>query len=88
MKIIFDRSAFHGSSFDLLQRSRLLQLTKERKVFVFHTSVFLDETLRMCQGRKEELARQGPFLLSICNGGWFKPLVHRFIDFQSAYLVS
>lgn len=75
MKIIFDRSAFHGSRFDLLQRSRLLQLTKERKVLVFHTSVFIEETVRMRQSRNDELKRQVPFLLAICNGGWFRPLL-------------
>ena len=75
MKIIFDRSAFRGSRFDLLQRSRLLQLTKERKVLVFHTSVFIEETVRMRQSRNDELKRQVPFLLAICNGGWFRPLL-------------
>jgi hypothetical protein len=39
----------------------------------------LDETLRMAdsarQDRKGELKRQWPFLQSICNGGWFKPLL-------------
>ena len=75
MRIIFDRSAFHKERFDLLQGSPLLQLTKERKVLVFHTSVFIEETVRMCQSRNEELKRQVPFLLSICNGGWFRPLL-------------
>lgn len=75
MKIIFDRSAFRGSRFDLLQRSRLLQLTKERKVLVFHTSVFIEETVRMRQSRNDELKRQVPFLLAICNGGWLGPLL-------------
>lgn len=78
MKIIFDRSAFHGDSFDLLQgSSQLLQLIKQRKILVFHTAAFLEETLRMSRSRenvKKELLRQGPFLLSICNGGWFRQL--------------
>ena len=78
MKVLFDRSAFHGNSFDLLANSPLPQLVQAREVLVFHTSVFLDETLRMAQSRKPvvraELVRQGEFLLSICNGGWFRPL--------------
>jgi hypothetical protein len=79
MKIIFDRSASHGNRFDVLKGSRLSQLVQERKVLVYHTAVFLEETLRMArstkQGTKDELRRQWPFLASICNGGWFKPLL-------------
>ena len=63
MEIIFDRSAFHKERFDLLQGSSLLQMTKERKVLVFHTSVFIEETVRMCQSRNEELKRQAPFFV-------------------------
>ena len=66
MKIIFDRSASHGNRFDVLKGSRLSQLVQERKVLVYHTAVFLEETLRMArstkQGAKDELRRQWPFL--------------------------
>jgi hypothetical protein len=45
----------------------------------FPLSVFLDETVRTAsstrQGAKDELKRRWPFLVSICNGGWFKPLL-------------
>jgi hypothetical protein len=79
LKVIFDRSAFHGNRFDVLKGSRLSQLVKERKILVYHTADFLDETLHMAdssrQDRKDELKRQWPFLQSICNGGWFKPLL-------------
>jgi hypothetical protein len=72
MKIIFDRSAFHRERFDLLKGSRLSQLVQERKVLVYHTAVFLEETLRMAlckkQRAKDELRRQWPFVASICNG--------------------
>jgi hypothetical protein len=78
MKIIFDQSAFHNH-FDLLKSSRLLQLTQDGKITVYHTATFLDETLHMADsarpGRKEKLKLQWPFLRSICNGGWFKPLL-------------
>jgi hypothetical protein len=56
-----------------------LQLVQERKILIYHTAEFLDETLRMAdserQDRKDELKRQWPFLQSICNRGWFKPLL-------------
>jgi hypothetical protein len=75
VKIIFDRSAFH-SQFDVIEGSRLLQLTKERKIRVYFTSMFLEETLKRQGARgRGELKRQWPFLRSICNGGWFKPLL-------------
>ena len=75
MKIIFDRSAFHGEDFDLLKSSRLSELVREREVLVFHTMVLLEETLRMIERHGNELKRQWPFLRSICNAGWFKPLL-------------
>jgi hypothetical protein len=79
VKIIFDRSAFHRNRFDLIKGSRLSQLTEEGKILVFHTTVFLEETIHMTrsgkQNAKAELKRQWPFLRSICNGGWFYPLV-------------
>jgi len=78
MKIVFDLSAFH-EYFDLLENSRLRQLINTAKVTVYHTSVFLDETLRMADsdkpGVKAEFRRLWPFIRSICNGGWFKPLL-------------
>lgn len=78
MKIIFDRSAFH-EHFDLLKGSRLSQLTAESKIIVYHTAQFLDETLHIAdskrQDRKDELKWQWPFFQSICNGGFFKPLL-------------
>jgi hypothetical protein len=83
MKVIFDRSAFHDH-FDLLRGSPLLLLANEHKVLVYHTAVFLEETLKR-QGEKarDELRRQWPFLRSICNGGWFKPLLDSADDIKS-----
>src|SRR4029077_15445176 len=37
--------------------------------------VFLEETFRMVESRRNELSRQWPFLQSMCNVGWFKPLL-------------
>ena len=74
MKIIFDQSAFHDH-LDLFKGSRLPQLTQDGKITVYHTATFLDETLRMGDSAREKLKQQWPFLQSICNGGWFKPLL-------------
>jgi hypothetical protein len=53
----------------------LQHLTQDGKVTVYHTATFLDETLRMGDSVREKLKQQWPFLQSICNGGWFKPLL-------------
>jgi hypothetical protein len=78
MKVVFDQSAFHDH-LDPLKGSQLLQLTLDGKITVYHTATFLDETLRMADSarpdRKDKLKRQWAFLQSICNGGWFKPLL-------------
>jgi hypothetical protein len=72
MKIIFDRSAFHRERFDLLKASHLSELVQVRKILIYHTAEFLDETLRMAdserQDRKDELKRQWPFLQSSAFG--------------------
>jgi hypothetical protein len=74
MEIIFDQSAFHDH-FELLKGSRLSQLTQDGKIIVFHTATFLDETVRMVESARQKLKQQWPFLQSVCNGGWFKPLL-------------
>jgi hypothetical protein len=60
MKTIFDQSAFHDN-LDLLKGSRLLELTRDCKITVYHTAEFLDETLRMAYSETEKLKQQWPF---------------------------
>jgi hypothetical protein len=45
MRVIFDRSAFHGDNFTALADSPLRKLVAGKQVSVFHTPVFLDETI-------------------------------------------
>jgi hypothetical protein len=79
MKIIFDRSALHRASLDLFKGSPLIQLVNESKIIVYHTSTFIEETIRTVAstkpGAQDEIKRVWPFITSICNGGWFKPLL-------------
>jgi hypothetical protein len=77
LRIIFDRSAFHGHRFELLRSGPLLDLCRSGKVSVLHTGTFLTETLAL-YGRKErraELKEQFEFLKAICNGGVFRDSV-------------
>ncbi len=71
--IIFDRSAFHGERFELLRDSRLLSLVKAGNLLIHHSPAFLEETISLYkkERNREKLRAQLPFILDICNGGWF-----------------
>jgi hypothetical protein len=76
MRVIFDRSSFHGQRFDLLKSSRLRCLAAQRRVEVFHTATFLDELIqsygsaRAATSWREHLR----YAVQICNGGMFSPV--------------
>lgn len=74
LTVVFDRSAFHGARFDLISNSPLRSLVTRNVVRVHHTYTFLEETLSLYvrEKNREELRRQLPFLLGICNGGWLR----------------
>ena len=66
--------------FDVLKGSRLSQLVQERKVLVYHTAVFLEETLRMARSTKQGHKRRTQAAMAIfgyrsATEGWFKPLL-------------
>lgn len=76
MRVIFDRSSFHGQRFDLLASSRLQQLTAQRRVHVFHTPAFIDELIQSYGSRRASSASWREHLkyaVRICNGGMFLP---------------
>jgi hypothetical protein len=71
MRVIFDRSAFHGDGFTAIEGSAIRKLVKENRVLIFHTPIFLDETIssygssRASDDWKAHLA----FAVDVCNGG-------------------
>jgi hypothetical protein len=73
MRVIFDRSAFHGDRFELLRLSPLRRLSAQRRVEVFHTATFIDEIIqsygssRASSSWREHLR----YASQICNGGMF-----------------
>lgn len=73
-RVIFDRSAFHGDDFQRLKGSRLETLCRHGLIRVFHTPIFLEETLDMYGTKQHEMWCQLPFVLGICNGGIFRPI--------------
>jgi hypothetical protein len=77
MRIIFDRSAFHGPRYQRVRESGIEALCRGNMVTVLHAGVFLTETLALYghPGRREELRDQMEFLKNICNGGIFRDSV-------------
>jgi hypothetical protein len=76
VRVIFDRSSFHGERFDLLYSSNLRQLTAQRRIHVFHTPVFIDELAQSYGSSRASAASWREHLkyaVRICNGGVFLP---------------
>lgn len=73
MRVIFDRSAFHGERFETLARSPLQQLARTNRIQVFHTPIFIEETIATfgSAGPSGDWRRHLAFALQICNGGIF-----------------
>ena len=74
LRVIFDRSAFHGARFRELRNSRLKDLCRSGRIKVFHTLIFLDETLATYGSGKSANAWRDhlQFALDVCNGGIFR----------------
>lgn len=73
MRIIFDRSAFHGDCFDDLIASPLGRKVAGNRVTVFHTPIFIDETLSTLGSSRagDRWRDELKFCADICNGGVF-----------------
>ena len=73
LRVIFDRSAFHGSRYQALKDSRLRDLCRRGRIEVFHTFVFINETIASVSAgeRAADWPEHLQFALEICNGGIF-----------------
>ena len=78
LRVIFDRSAFHGSRYQALKNSRLRDLCRRGRVQVYHTMVFVNETIASVAAgeRAADWPEHLQFALEICNGGIFLPKEH------------
>jgi hypothetical protein len=77
MRVIFDRSSFHGKRFQLLTSSPLRRLAAQRRVEVFHTATFLDELIQSYGSARASTSLWREHLryaVQICNGGMFLPV--------------
>ena len=74
MRVIFDRSSFHGELFKTLTDSPLRDLVKRRCIEVLLTPVFISETVEQ-YGSESKVGRDWrehlKFAAEICNGGVF-----------------
>lgn len=75
MRVIFDRSVFHGESFDVLAKSPVQELVTHNRLSVFHTPIFLEETILSygSKGDTGEWKAHLAFAVELCNGGIFLP---------------
>ncbi|MBN1408294.1 MAG: hypothetical protein JW956_10915 [Calditrichaceae bacterium] len=80
LSVTFDRSAFHGDNFDKLVKSKLRVLSKYKRLLVYHTPTFLEETISLYQTKRSILEKQVHFLFNICNAKWFKRRSELWID--------
>src|SRR5579862_6730198 len=73
MRVIFDRSSFHGERFELLRASPIGECQRRGLLTVYHTEIFFNETLEagISQGAKGDWREHLGFALDICDGGLF-----------------
>ena len=73
LRVIFDRSAFHGPRYRRLRDSRLRDLCRLGRIVVYHTPVFLNETISTYRPGEQDADWQThlQFALDTCNGGIF-----------------
>jgi hypothetical protein len=72
VRVIFDRSAFHGENFAALDMSPLRKLVAAGRVRVFHTPVFLEETISSYGANQgDDWRTHLAFAVDVCNGGIF-----------------
>lgn len=73
IKIAFDRSAFHGERYEKIINSKFTKFVENHILLVYHTPIFLEETLSLFQKEKNRsiLRDQLPFIIHL-KSKWFK----------------
>lgn len=72
--ILFDRSIFHGSKFEILAQSNILKLVTDCKIRIYFTPGFIEETLQygVNTERRKDLDPQLKFLFQLNSTHWFR----------------
>ena len=73
MKILLDKSIFHGQKFNELKASPLQRISERRIISVYGNPILVEETLRLWfKGEKDLAKEQLSFIIAITNGRWFR----------------
>src|SRR5258706_5223476 len=74
IRITLDRSIFHGENFERLLQSPLIAACRSGKYSVYHSSVLIEETLKLLRlpERRAAAEKEIKFLIEIGNGRWFR----------------
>lgn len=73
IKILLDRSIFHGEKFNLLLDSPLARLSSSFKFSIYGSPILIEETLRLWfKGQKDIAAKHLKYIFDITNTRWFK----------------
>ena len=73
MRVILDRSAFHGDRYAVIAESPLRRLVARKRISIIHTPVFLEETISSFGSERsaDEWKAHLAFAVEVCNGGIF-----------------
>lgn len=71
VKVIFDRSVFHGRRYLAIASSPLRQLVETGKIQLMYTTAFIEETLMYSQKNPSDFLEHWRFLLSLNKAHWF-----------------
>lgn len=73
IKIILDKSIFHGEKFNLLLESPLFKLANSFKLSIYGSPILIEETLRLWfKGPRDIAVKQLNYILDITNARWFR----------------
>lgn len=73
-RITLDRSIFHGTDFDRLVASPLLKACRSGKIAIYHTPIFIEETLQfwLKADQRDRAREQLKFIIDVGNGRVFR----------------
>jgi len=74
MKVIFDRSIFHGESFNKISGHPVRDAVRRGKISVFIAPDLLEETFPYWLKKEAVFFQQMQYILDISNERWFRPI--------------
>ena len=72
-RVLVDRSALHGSRFEDLAHTQLINLVRSGLCEVYYSTPFIEETLRLMFSKRDAFIRQWDYLCLLNPERWFRP---------------